>query len=89
MDRLEMAGIIAGKLNISKEQAKRAIRLVMDEVVAEILATGRCQLAGIGTLSVCQRQARAYTGFGVTRQLPARKAVKFRVSKTLKAAVNE
>lgn len=89
MNRTELVNDVAGRANLSKADAARALGAVLD-AVSESLAKGESvSLVGFGNFSVSRREARTGRNpqTGAEIQIPARNLVKFSAGKGLKDAV--
>ena len=89
MNKEDLVNAIREKSGLTKKDAAAAASATI-EAIKEALAKGeKVQLLGFGTFDVIERAAR--TGVnpqtGEKLQIPAKKAVRFRAGKTLKAAV--
>lgn len=87
----EFVKTVAKKAGVSERVAKEVLN-AETEVIKETLAEGdRVQIAGLGTFTVSQRDARMgrnpKSGESIT--IPAKKVPKFSASKTLKEAVEQ
>jgi DNA-binding protein HU-beta len=90
MNRAELAGKIAGKLNISKKLSEDVIGTVEDIITETLKGGGEVTLAGFGTFSAKRRAGR----MGVNPQNPSEKiqippvtVPKFKAGKALKDAL--
>ncbi len=90
MNKTELVAAIAGKAELSKKDAEKALA-AFTEVVAETLKNGdKIQLVGFGTFEVSERAARTGRNprTGNYIDIPASKAPKFKAGKALKDIVN-
>ena len=91
MNKQELIAAVAERTDLSKEEAKKAIKAFTD-VVAEQLKNGdKIQLVGFGTFEVSERAAREGRNpqTGETMTIAAAKTPRFKAGKALKDLVNE
>lgn len=90
MNKRDLAHIVAYETNLTRAGAAAAVDALFNAVGAALKDGARVQIAGFGTFSVRERQARMgrnpRTGEPVS--IPAAKAPAFKASKALKEAVN-
>ncbi len=90
MNKTELVKAIAEKVGCTQKDAAAALKATVD-VVTEALKNGEeVQLYGLGTFAVRARAARTSRNpaTGASIKIAAKKAPVFKVSKTLKEAVN-
>jgi DNA-binding protein HU-beta len=89
MTKAELIAQVAGKAQIRKVDAERAVNNLIDIISDTLKSQGRLALAGFGTFMVAQRKAREgrnpQTGSPI--KIPATKVVKFKPGKQLKEKV--
>ena len=90
MSKSQIAATVAEKAGITKKQAVLALEAVAELAYAE--AKNTFNLPGIGKLVLVTRPAREMTmqfgpNKGQTVQIPAKRAVKFRIAKAAKDAI--
>lgn len=70
--------------------ARNVVENIFDAMVSCLLDGDSVLLPKIGTLKIVERPQRKVRNpvSGVLNEIPARKLVKFKISKTLKAAIN-
>jgi DNA-binding protein HU-beta len=89
MTKGEMLAEIATKSAVSKKQVKVVLDAFMDTIVKTLKKDKKVKLPGLGILAVKNRKARVgrnpMTGEAI--QIPAKRVVKMRIAKDLKAAV--
>lgn len=89
MTKTELIEKIAGKANLTKAAAERALNAFLEAVTESLVKGDKLTLTGFGTFAVEQRKARQgrnpRTGQALT--IPAAKMVKFRPGKQLKENV--
>ncbi len=90
MNKTEFVAAIADKAGLTKKDADKALKAVIDITTAQLKKGEKIQLVGFGTFETVKRPAR--TGRNPqTKQaikIPASKAPKFKAGKGLKDAVN-
>ncbi len=91
MNKQELIAAVAERTDLSREEAKKAVKAFTD-VVAEQLKNGeKIQLVGFGTFEVSERAAREgrKPQTGETMTIAAAKTPRFKAGKALKDLVNE
>ncbi len=91
MNKTELVALVAQEAEITKKDAEKTVKAVID-VIGNALAEGeKVQIIGFGTFEVRQRKARE--GHNPSTQaaikIPASKTPAFKVSKQLKEKVNK
>jgi DNA-binding protein HU-beta len=92
MGKIELINNIAKKMNVSKAEAERFMDAYMESVKEALLKEEEVKLIGFGTFSVQQKAAttaRNPKNPKETIEVPAKKVVKFKLSKKLKDLFNE
>lgn len=91
MNKAELVTAMAEKTELSKKDAEKALKALVDVVTEELTKGGKIQLVGFGTFDVSDRAAREGRNpqTGATMQIPASKAPRFKAGKALKDAVNK
>lgn len=91
MNKSELIATIAEKSELNKKEAKKALNAFTDIITENLRNGDKVQLVGFGTFEVVNRAAR--TGRNPQNsniiEIPASKTPKFKVSKSLKIAINE
>ncbi len=86
MNKTELVAALAGKAELSKKDAEKALNAFVEVVTDAMKAGDKVQLVGFGTFESKNRPARTArtprTGESV--KIPASKAVSFKVGKALK-----
>ncbi len=89
MTKGEMLTDIATKSGVSKKQVKAVLDAFQDTIVKTLKKDKKVKLPGLGILAVKNRKARVgrnpMTGEAI--QIPAKRVVKMRIAKDLKASV--
>ena len=91
MNKTELIAAIANNAEISKKDAEKALKAVVDVITDELKKGEKVQLVGFGTFEVSERAAREGRNprTNETMSIPACKAPKFKAGKALKDAVNQ
>lgn len=91
MNKTELIALVAQEAEITKKDAEKTVKAVID-VISDALAKGeKVQIIGFGTFEVRERAAREghNPSTGKTITIPASKSPAFKVSKQLKDKVNQ
>lgn len=82
-------GLIAEDAGVSKAQAERALKALLNGIQSSVVKGEKVTFAGFGTFEQVTRAARAGRNIqtGETVQYPASKAPKFKAGSAFKAAV--
>lgn len=91
MNKAELVAAMAEKSELSKKDAEKALKAFEEAVTEELSNGGKIQLVGFLTFEVSERKEREGRNprTNETMIIPASKAVKFKVGKALKDAVNK
>lgn len=92
MGKLELINNIAKKMNVNKAEAERFMDAYMESVKEALLKEEEVKLVGFGTFSVQEKAAttaRNPRNPKETIEVPAKKVVKFKLSKKLKELFND
>ena len=92
MGKSELINNIAKKMDVSKAEAERFVNAYMDSVKEALLNEEEVKLVGFGTFSVQEKAATTARNPKDPKQIievPAKKVVKFKLSKKLKDLFNE
>lgn len=92
MGKLELINNIAKKMNVSKAEAERFMDAYMESIKEALLKEEEVKLVGFGTFSVQEKAAttaRNPRNPKETIEVPAKKVVKFKLSKKLKELFND
>ncbi len=90
MNKTEFIAAVAGKAELSKKDAEKAVKAFMDVVAEELKKGEKVQLVGFGTFEVSERGAREGRNpqTGETMTIVASKNAKFKAGKALKDSLN-
>lgn len=91
MNKTELIAAVAEKAEISKKDAKKAVKAFTDAVAEELAKGGKVQLVGFGNFEVSERPAREGRNprTGETMTIAASKTPKFKPGKALKDEINK
>ena len=86
MNKTELVAALAGKAELSKKDAEKALNAFVEVVTDAMKAGDKVQLVGFGTFESKDRPARTARNprTGEAVKIPASKAVSFKVGKALK-----
>ncbi|MBO4925445.1 MAG: HU family DNA-binding protein [Clostridia bacterium] len=86
MNKTELVAALAGKAELSKKDAEKALNAFVEVVSDAMKAGDKVQLVGFGTFESKDRPARTARNprTGEAVKIPASKAVSFKVGKALK-----
>ena len=90
MNKTELIAAVAEKAEISKKDAEKAVKALVDTITEEMVKGEKVQLVGFGTFEVSERAAREGRNpqTGKTMKIAASKAPKFKAGKALKDSLN-
>ena len=91
MNKTELVTAIQKKSELTKKDAEKFLKAFEESVTEELAKGGKVQLVGFMTLEVAERKEREGRNprTNETMVIPASKAVRFKVGKALKDAVNK
>jgi len=86
MTKADLIESVAGKLDLPKGQAERAVNLVFEDIVKGLRNGDKINISGFGTFAVSERKARTGRNpkTGESIEIPASKSAKFKAGKSLK-----
>lgn len=90
MNKSELVAAMAEKTELSKKDAEKALKALVDVVTEELTKGEKIQLVGFGTFDIAERAAREGRNpqTGAAMKIPSSKAPRFKAGKALKDAVN-
>lgn len=90
MTKTELVSAVADKAGLTKVDAERAVKAVVDSITECLKSGDKLSLVGFGTFEVSARAARTgkNPSTGAKIEIPASKTPKFRAGKALKDSVN-
>jgi len=91
MTKTDMIEGLANKLGLNKNEAEKAVNIVLDDITNALKQGERVNISGFGTFSVSTRQARIGRNpkTGESIQISATRSAKFKPGKQLKDSLNE
>lgn len=92
MGKVELINKIAQKMNVSKAEAERFVNAYMESIKEALLNEEEVKLVGFGTFSVQDKPATTAKNPrnpGEVIDVPAKKVVKFKLSKKFKNLFND
>lgn len=91
MNKTELITAVAQEAQVTKKDAEKTVKAVIDVISAALEKGEKVQIIGFGTFEVRQRKAREGHNPSTqdTIQIPASKTPAFKVSKQLKERVNK
>src|SRR5271155_981193 len=91
MTKADMIEGLANKLGLNKNEAEKAVNIVLDDIIAALKQGERVNISGFGTFSVSTRQARTGRNpkTGESIQISASRSAKFKPGKQLKDSLSE
>ena len=89
MNKTELIAAVAEEAEMTKKDAEKAVKAVIDVISYALVQGDKVQLIGFGTFEVRERGARVVHNPSTHKEIkiPASKASAFRVSKQLKEKV--
>ena len=89
MKKSELLNRIATKLNLKRKDVERTLDAFVETLCEGLRKENKVNVAGLGIWSVKERKARMARNpkTGETVHVPAKRVVKFRVSKDMKTSV--
>ena len=90
MTKTELVSAVAENAGLTKVDAERAVKALLDAVTTCLKNGDKLSLVGFGTFSVSQRAARTGKNpqTGAKMLIPASKTPRFKAGKALKDSVN-
>lgn len=90
MNRNELVDAVAGKTDLSKSAASKAVEAVFESITGALKRGGEVRLVGFGTFSVSSRAASEGRNprTGAKISIPASKQAKFKPGKRLRDELN-
>ena len=90
MTKTELVSVVADKAGLTKADADRAVKALLDAVTDCLKCGDKLSLVGFGTFSVSHRAARKGKNpqTGAKIDIPAAKTPRFKAGKALKDSVN-
>jgi len=91
MTKADLVEALANKLGMNRNDAERAVNIVLDDIVDALKKGDRVNISGFGTFSVASRDARIGRNpkTGESIEISASRAAKFKPGKQLKDSLND
>ncbi len=86
MTKADLIEAMAGKIDLPKATAERAVNLIFDDIIAALKNNDKVNISGFGTFTVSERKARQGRNpkTGETIEIAASRSAKFKPGKVLK-----
>jgi DNA-binding protein HU-beta len=90
MTKADLIEAMAGKIDLPKATAERAVNLIFDDIIAALKSNDKVNISGFGTFTVSERKARQGRNpkTGETIEIQASRSAKFKPGKVLKDSLN-
>ena len=90
MNKTELVKVVAEKADLTQAVAADAVNAIVDAIVESLVEGNEVAILGFGSFKVADRTARTARNpqTGEMVEVPASKAVSFKVSKALKEKLN-
>jgi DNA-binding protein HU-beta len=91
MTKADLVDALANKLGINRNDAEKAVNIVLDDIVHALKQGERVNISGFGTFSVSSREARTGRNpkTGEAIEISASRSAKFKAGKQLKDSLND
>jgi DNA-binding protein HU-beta len=91
MTKADVVEALANKLGINRNDAEKAVNIVLDDIVHALKQGERVNISGFGTFSVSNREARTGRNpkTGEAIEISASRSAKFKPGKQLKDSLND
>jgi integration host factor alpha subunit len=90
MTKADLVEALANKLSFNRNDAEKAVNIVLDDIVNALKQGERVNISGFGTFSVSSREARTGRNpkTGESIEISASRSAKFKPGKQLKDSLN-
>jgi DNA-binding protein HU-beta len=90
MTKADLIEAMAGKIDLPKATAERAVNLIFDDIIVALKNNDKVNISGFGTFTVSERKARQGRNpkTGETIEIQASRSAKFKPGKVLKDSLN-
>jgi len=90
MTKADLIEAMAGKIDLPKATAERAVNLIFDDIISALKNNDKVNISGFGTFTVSERKARQGRNpkTGETIEIAASRSAKFKPGKVLKDSLN-
>ena len=91
MTKADLIEGLSNKLGLNKNDAEKAVNVVLDDIINALKAGERVNISGFGTFAVSLREARTGRNpkTGESIEISASRSAKFKAGKQLKDSLNE
>jgi DNA-binding protein HU-beta len=91
MTKADLVEALANKLGMNRNDAERAVNIILDDIVDALKKGERVNISGFGTFSVASRDARMGRNpkTGESIEISASRSAKFKPGKQLKDSLND
>jgi DNA-binding protein HU-beta len=91
MNKDDLGGIVASRINLNKKEAKQVVDVILKSIIKGLAKDKRLEIRGLGTFIVKDRAPREgrIIATGEKVSIPARKMPVFIPGKVLKRIVNK
>ncbi len=91
MTKADLIEGLSNKLGMNKNDAEKAVNIMLDDIINALKAGERVNISGFGTFAVSAREARTGRNpkTGESIEISASRSAKFKPGKQLKDSLNE
>jgi DNA-binding protein HU-beta len=91
MTKADLIEGLSNKLGMNKNEAEKAVNIMLDDIINALKAGERVNISGFGTFAVSAREARTGRNpkTGESIEISASRSAKFKPGKQLKDSLNE
>ncbi len=91
MTKADLIEGLSNKLGMNKNEAEKAVNIMLDDIINALKAGERVNISGFGTFAVSEREARTGRNpkTGESIEISASRSAKFKPGKQLKDSLNE
>ena len=91
MTKADLIEGLSNKLGMNKNEAEKAVNIMLDDIINALKAGERVNISGFGTFAVSSREARTGRNpkTGESIEISASRSAKFKPGKQLKDSLNE
>jgi integration host factor alpha subunit len=91
MTKADLIEGLSNKLGLNKNDAEKAVNVMLDDIINALKAGERVNISGFGTFAVSQREARTGRNpkTGESIEISASRSAKFKPGKQLKDSLND
>src|SRR6202167_5032171 len=91
MTKADLIEGLSNKLGMNKNEAEKAVNIMLDDIINALKAGERVNISGFGTFAVSLREARTGRNpkTGASIEISARRSAKFKPRTQLKDSLND